>query len=180
MKKWKKNAMNPHQWAKITLFFTLAGCLYLAASPLPRFFAAQSQAKKVFRKEVQRLYAQLPPPNSPDLSEKMPLHLNGYVWRQGFQYYPKRHAFKYTFAPTYRGIHKNLSIPEPLELPIPEPLERRSVWFQAAGNQWKCYAGVKKRVRGNLCNDVQIIRGLKEEEHQQAQIFPQTSKGATP
>lgn len=168
--------MNPHQWAKITLFFTLAGCLYLAASPLPRFFAAQSQAKKVFRKEVRQLYAKLPPPNSPDLLEKMPLHLNGYVWRQGFQYYPKRHAFKYTFAPTYHGTHRK----KRKNSFIPEPLERRSVWFQAAGNQWKCYAGVKKRVRGNLCNDVQIIRGLKEEEHQQAQIFPQTSKGATP
>lgn len=171
MKHHQREAKEQRGWAKITLLLTLAGCLYCAASPLPRFFSAQSQAKKVFRKEVRQLYAKLPPPNSPDLLEKMPMPLDGYVWRHGFKYYPERHAFKYTFASTYNSIYK-----KPL---IPEPLERRSVWFQAAGNQWKCYAGVKKRVRGNLCNDVQIIRGLKEEEHQQAQVFPKTSKGAT-
>lgn len=153
MKAHQRQAQNQRLAAQIVLLLLLSGCLYGAISPLQQFFAAQKKARDVFKHEVAALQAQLPAPDTPDLWQTMPIKVND-NWRKGFKYYPERNAFKYTF-----------------HVFSPEPLERRSVWFQPAGNQWLCYAGVKKRVRGDVCNDVQIIRGLKEMEHKQAQYF---------
>ncbi|MCG7657622.1 hypothetical protein [Wielerella bovis] len=153
MKTHQRKAHRQRLWAQIALLLTLSGCLYGAISPLQQFFAAQKKARDVLSQEVATLQVQLPPANTPDLWQVMPIKMNDH-WRKGFKYYPERNAFKYTFAAS-----------------SPEPLERRSVWFQPAGNQWRCYAGVKKKVRDNVCDDVQIIRGLKETEHQQAQYF---------
>lgn len=146
--------------------FILGSLVYGTYYHLFAFFKAQNEARDFFQRELAQLKAQLPPPQSPDLPEKMPLFVSK-KWRDGFLYYPERNAYKYTFAPRYHYNHMGETDGLTAEK-IPEAVERRSVWLKPNGENWQCYAGVKNRVRGDLCQDFEIIKQLKREEHQQA------------
>lgn len=157
------------KWAiRLLALITLMILLGLAFYPLWHFFAKQNEARDFFQREFAQLKAELPPPQSPDLPAKMPLFISP-KWRDGFLYYPERNAYKYTFAPRYHYNHMGKAGGLTAER-IPEAVERRSVWLKPSpdGTNWQCYAGVKNRVRGDLCQDFEIIKQLKREEHQQA------------
>ena len=51
----------------------------------------------------------------------------------------------------------------------PSPTARRSIWLAPRESRWLCWAGVKDSVAVADCGDREIVKGLKEEEHFQAQ-----------
>lgn len=114
------------------------------------FFGDRRMARKILRDTVDALRLRLPAPNDPDLAPAMPRGLTGL--RDGFLYYPDRNAYKYTFTDN-----------------APQHLERRSIWLAPRNGRWLCWAGVKDSVAAADCGDREIVKGLKEEEHFQAQ-----------
>lgn len=63
------------------------------------------QAQSLLAQTVAALKERLPPPESPDLTDKMPQDFSPYLRRQVL-YYPRLNAYKYTFLPRYEYIVK--------------------------------------------------------------------------
>lgn len=132
------------------------------------------QAQSLLAQTVAALKERLPPPESPDLTDKMPQDFSPYLRRQVL-YYPRLNAYKYTFLPRYeyndRGIPTELRHIGATSGYIPDLLERRSIWFKAENGRWRCFAGVKPSVQIAECSDREVVKGLTMEEHRQ--IFRQ-------
>lgn len=173
------------------LLCAIVVCFCLAIIPLYNFLAERQAAHRMLADTLQQIRAQLPPPDAPDayLQSEMPLapytpaaqrdHSNpesrvrlkslepDAILRNGFRYYPKRKAYKYRFqSRNFTNPHGERKLIRPY---IPEPLERRSIWFQAIDGRWRCYAGVKNSVRKNLqCDDAEVVRNLSVKDHRHA------------
>ena len=123
------------------------------------------QAQSLLAQTVAALKERLPPPESPDLMDKMPQDFGPYLRRQVL-YYPRLNAYKYTFLPRYeyndRGIPTGATSGY-----IPDLLERRSIWFKAENGRWRCFAGVKPSVQIAECSDREVVKGLTMEDHRQ-------------
>ena len=132
------------------------------------------QAQSLLAQTVAALKERLPPPESPDLTDKMPQDFSPYLRRQVL-YYPRLNAYKYTFLPRYeyndRGIPTELRHIGATSGYIPDLLERRSIWFKAENGRWRCFAGVKPSVQIAECSDREVVKGLTMEDHRQ--IFRQ-------
>ena len=132
------------------------------------------QAQSLLAQTVAELKKRLPPPESPDLADKMPQDFSPYLRRQVL-YYPRLNAYKYTFLPRYkyndRGIPTGLRPIGATSDYIPDLLERRSIWFKAENGRWRCFAGVKPSVQIAECSDREVVKGLTMEDHRQ--IFRQ-------
>lgn len=132
------------------------------------------QAQSLLAQTVAALKERLPPPESPDLTDKMPQDFSPYLRRQVL-YYPRLNAYKYTFLPRYE--YNDMGIPTELRHIgatsgyIPDLLERRSIWFKAENGRWRCFAGVKPSVQIAECSDREVVKGLTMEDHRQ--IFRQ-------
>lgn len=128
------------------------------------------QAQALLAQTVAELKKRLPPPESPDLTDKMPQNFSLYL-RQQVLYYPRLNAYKYTFLPRYkyddRGIPTGLRPTGATSDYIPDLLERRSIWFKAENGRWRCFAGVKPSVQIAECSDREVVKGLTMEDHRQ-------------
>ena len=128
----------------------------------------QRQARTLLSQTVTALKNRLPPPNSPNLADKMPQNISPYLLNRVL-YYPRLNAYKYTFRPRYQydsnGVFDS----------VPDWLERRSIWFKAENGRWRCFAGVKPSVQIAECNDRDIVKALTVEDHRQ--IFRQKAAG---
>ena len=128
------------------------------------------QAQALLAQTVAELKKRLPPPESPDLTDKMPQDFSLYLRRQVL-YYPRLNAYKYTFLPRYkyndRGIPTELRHIGATSGYIPDLLERRSIWFKAENGRWRCFAGVKPSVQIAECSDREVVKGLTMEDHRQ-------------
>nr|WP_314269686.1 hypothetical protein [uncultured Kingella sp.] len=128
----------------------------------------RQQAQALLSQTVAALKEQLPPPNSPNLADKMPQNISPYLLNRVL-YYPRLNAYKYTFRPRYQydsnGVFDS----------VPDWLERRSIWFKAENGRWRCFAGVKPSVQIAECSDRDIVKALTVEDHRQ--IFRQKAAG---
>lgn len=155
--------------AQLGLFTALAFSLYMAIVPLHRWFNERAAAHRLLGEALQAIQAKLPPAAASEAEIRigMPLHPHPLL-RKGFRYYPERQAYKYTFEPRW-SRHGVGSHYQKLDDFPPEPLERRSIWFQARNGQWHCHAGIKNGVLGALpCKDSSIVQGLSVKEHHSA------------
>ena len=138
----------------------------------------RQQAQTLLSQTVAALKEQLPPPNSPNLADKMPQNISPYLLNR-ILYYPRLNAYKYTFRPRYQydgsGTPTGLARLNEVFDSVPDWLERRSIWFKAENGRWRCFAGVKPSVQIAECNDRDIVKGLTVENHRQ--IFRQKAAG---
>ncbi len=157
-----KNHVPPDIVLALLLVLILAGIGIVY--PVSSLLKEREQSQQILRETILAIQHKLPAPSDPDLATKMPDKVSGNL-RVGLRYYPQRDAYKYTFVPKYTYDHKgNISG----ESNFPEPLERRSIWWKVIDGEWQCYAGVKKHIRGQLCNEEIIIQGLTVSEHNSA------------
>ena len=138
----------------------------------------RKQARTLLSQTVTSLKNRLPPPNSPNLADKMPQNISPYLLNRVL-YYPRLNAYKYTFRPRYQydssGTPTGLARLHGVFDSVPDWLERRSIWFKAENGRWRCFAGVKPSVQIAECNDRDIVKGLTVEDHRQ--IFRQKAAG---
>ena len=148
----------------LTLFFVLViagiGVIY----PISTLLKEREQSQQILQDTILAIRHKLPAPSDPDLSKKMPNQISKNL-RYEMRYYPLRDAYKYTFIQKY-SYNANGQVVG--ESDFPEPLERRSIWWKVIDGEWQCYAGVKKHIRGQLCNEESIIQGITVTEHNNA------------
>ena len=159
---------------KIVKWTVLAASVISAAYAISKIIKVhevrkqRQQAQTLLSQTVAVLKEQLPPPNSPNLADKMPQNISPYLLNRVL-YYPRLNAYKYTFRPRYQydsnGVFDS----------VPDWLERRSIWFKAENGRWRCFAGVKPFVQIAECSDRDIIKALTVEDHRQ--IFRQKAAG---
>jgi len=159
---------------KIVKWTVLAASVISAAYAISKIIKVhearkqRQQAQALLSQTVAALKEQLPPPNSPNLADKMPQNISPYLLNRVL-YYPRLNAYKYTFRPRYQydsnGVFDS----------VPDWLERRSIWFKAENGRWRCFAGVKPSVQIAECNDRDIVKALTVEDHRQ--IFRQKAAG---
>ena len=159
---------------KIVKWTVLAASVISAAYAISKIIKVhearkqRQQAQALLSQTVAALKEQLPPPNSPNLADKMPQNISPYLLNRVL-YYPRLNAYKYTFRPRYQydsnGVFDS----------VPDWLERRSIWFKAENGRWRCFAGVKPSVQIAECSDRDIVKALTVEDHRQ--IFRQKAAG---
>ena len=161
--------------ARTVLVTAIVLGVWAAVSPLMNFHAQRVEAKRLLRKTIQNVLAELPPPHHPINGDAMPKNAHAFL-REGYRYYPQRDAYKYTFLPRYQysgngEVSRFNKVTIGLtEHYIPESLERRSLWFKAENGRWRCWAGVTGKVSSNLCNDRDIVAKLNKSEHETAYV----------
>lgn len=148
----------------IALLFVLTGAALGSICPIAVLLHEREQSQQILEETVTAIRRQLPSHTNADFTKQIPYKINHHL-RLGVRYYPQRDAYKYTFRPKYTYDHKGEIS---MDTGFPEPLERRSIWWKMIDGEWKCYAGVKKHIRGQLCNEYSIIRGLSVQEHNTA------------
>ena len=160
-----KNYASPTQTLTLLLVLVLAliGSIY----PILTLLQEREQSQQILKETIRTIQQKLPNPSSSDLAKQMPKNISNNL-RPGIRYYPQRDAYKYTFQPKYTYDHKG-DISD--DTGFPEPLERRSIWWKVIDGEWKCYAGVKKQIRGQLCNEYSIVRGVTVSEHDTALAY---------
>ena len=169
---------------KIVKWTVLAASVISAAYAISKIIKVyearkqRQQAQALLSQTVAALKEQLPPPNSPNLADKMPQNISPYLLNRVL-YYPRLNAYKYTFRPRYRydssGTPTELARLNGVFDSVPDWLERRSIWFKAENGRWRCFAGVKPSVQIAECNDRDIVKALTVEDHRQ--IFRQKAAG---
>lgn len=169
---------------KIVKWTVLAASVISAAYAISKIIKVheaekqRQQAQALLLQTVAALKEQLPPPNSPNLADKMPQNISPYLLNRVL-YYPRLNAYKYTFRPRYRydssGAPTELARLNGVFDSVPDWLERRSIWFKAENGRWRCFAGVKPSVQIAECSDRDIVKALTVEDHRQ--IFRQKAAG---
>ena len=169
---------------KIVKWTVLAASVISAAYAISKIIKVHEvrkqwqQAQTLLSQTVAVLKEQLPPPNSPNLADKMPQNISPYLLNRVL-YYPRLNAYKYTFRPRYQydssGTPTGLARLNEVFDSVPDWLERRSIWFKAENGRWRCFAGVKPSVQIAECSDRDIVKALTVEDHRQ--IFRQKAAG---